>query len=248
MTRHVILTLAVAVTAAPYAAEAQTSAWGTNGYVSFNGMYEARTTTFESVTTPKINQEPARISTTLELPPGLVYDMSVGGRIKGNLGIGFGFAYFKRTEDAQMVGDIPHPFYFDQPRTLDATTPLDHEDFAVHMHGMWLLPVSKGFQIALFGGPTYFQIKQQSITDPKIEDDYPFDTVRLASSSATREKATSWGFNAGLDASRFFSQYVGVSGMVRFSRGHVKLTSAGSDTPPVDVGGLQVGAGIRFRY
>jgi hypothetical protein len=247
MTRHPLLTFLVAFFGATVAsiAEAQTTAWGTNGYVSFNGFYETRASTIETTTTPTINQEPAVLTTTARLPRGPLLDMTVGGRIKGNLGIGFSFSYYERSVEGRVVGDIPHPFYFNQPRRLDATLPLDHQNLAVHMHAMWLLPISKSFQMAVFGGPTYFQIKQQSISEAKIQDDYPFETVGLAEGSAALEQSTRWGLNAGLDASHFFSQYVGVGGMVRYSRSNLGL---GSDASSFDVGGLQVGGGIRFRY
>ncbi len=237
----VLLTLVVAPLA-----EAQTTAWGTNGYISFNGMYETRTSTIETITTPTIYQEPAVLRTTSELPRGPLFDLTVGGRIRGRLGIGFGFAYYERNAEGRVTGDVPHPLYFNQPRQLDATLPLDHQNLAIHMHAMWLLPLSKSFQMAVFGGPTYFQIKQQSISDAKLQDDYPFDTVGLAEGAAALTKSTRWGLNAGLDASHFFSQYVGVGGMVRYSRS--KLNLGGADAATSEVGGLQVGGGVRFRY
>lgn len=249
MTRDSLLALVVpfviCFTVVPVA-EAQTTAWGTNGYISLNGLYESRTSTIATTTTPTINQEPARLTTTAELARGPVYDLTVGGRIKGHLGIGFGFAYREQNAQGRVVGEVPHPFYFDQPRQLDATLPLDHKDFAVHMHAMWLLPISPTFQMAVFAGPTWFQIKQQSMTDARIQDEYPHDTVSLAESAGPLQTSSRWGLNAGVDASHFFSRYVGVSGLVRYSRSNLNL--GGSDTTSFEVGGLQVGGGLRFRY
>jgi hypothetical protein len=247
MTRHLLAALLVlgAGAAAAPRASAQTTAWGTNGYISFNGFYEARGSTFETTSAPTINQETARLTTRATLPKGPLVDVTVGGRVKGNLGIGFGFSYYERNVDGRVVGEVPHPFFFNQPRRLDATLPLDHQNLAIHMHAMWLLPLSPSFQMAVFGGPTYFQVKQQSITDVQLQDDYPFDEIGLAEGSAALEQTTRWGLNAGIDASHFFSRYVGVGGMVRYSRSQL---GAGSGASEFEVGGLQVGAGIRFRY
>jgi len=246
MTRHslVVLALLGLGTATAPDLQAQTTAWGTSGYISFNGLYEARQTTIGTTTRPIINQEEALLTTSARLPTGPVFDITVGGRITGNLGIGFGFAYREENADGRVVWQVPHPFYFNQPRQLDAALPLDHQNLAIHMHAMWLLPLSKSFQMAVFGGPTYFHVKQQQIKDVKIQEDFPFDTVGLATESTSLEKTTRWGLNAGADASYFFSRYVGVSGLVRYSRSDV---FGGSDSS-FDVGGVQVGGGIRFRY
>lgn len=247
MTRYPLLALLLVLvgTAGAPDALAQTAAWGTNGYISFNGFYETRASSIETTTTPTINQEAANITTTATLKRGPLFDVTVGGRIKGNLGIGFGFAYYERNALGHVVGDVPHPFYFNQPRRLDASLPLDHKNFAVHMHAMWLLPISPSFQMALFGGPTYFQIKQQSINDVQLRDEYPFEEVGLSQASSALTKSSRWGVNAGVDASHFFSQYLGVGGMVRYSRSKLGI---GSDASDAEVGGLQVGGGIRIRY
>jgi len=243
MPRPVVLAFALlALSAGP--AAAQSTAWGRNGYVSFNALVDVDSASYDTVTNLEINGETTQVTATHDLGLQPVFDVSAGGRIKGNLGLGFAFSYAKRSEDAKVTGEIPHPFYFGQPRTLEGTTPLDREDIAVHIQGMYLLQVSRPFQISVFGGGTWFRVNQETTKTITFKEGYPYDSVTI--DNVTREKleASRWGYNVGLDASYFFSRQIGVQGIARYSVATITLGSA----PPQDIGGLQVGAGLRIRY
>jgi hypothetical protein len=238
-----------AVLIAASSVSAQSTAWGSNGYVSFAGMYQTTKTTFGDSVHVTINQETGTLQTDQSIDAGPVYDVTTGGRLIGNFGVGFGFTYLRQNTGATVVGGVPHPFYFGQPRALSGNaTGLRHEERAVHVHAMWLVPVSESFQVAVFGGPTYFQVRQAMVSDVKFDDSYPFDTVSFSSVTTTEQKASRFGYNGGVDMSYFFTKYLGVGGIVRYSRGDVHLPSPDGGTTTVEVGGLQSGAGIRFRF
>ena len=236
---------AVALTADP--AAAQSSAWGNNGYVSFNGLYDVSTQRYDVTTTEDVNQETQRITTTQTVGKRPVYDVTLGGRLRGRLGMGYGFSYAKSRESATVSGSLPHPFYFDQPRTLDGATSLERSDFDVHIHMMWLVPLTDTFQVTLFGGPSWFNTSQQAVKSVAVSETYPYDTVALESVTLERKKGSTLGFNGGFDASYFFSEKLGVHALVRYSQGSVTFSSAAGRSS-VDVGGLQTGAGLRVRF
>jgi hypothetical protein len=238
-----------AIMVAASTASAQSTAWGDNGYVSFAGMYQTTTTAFGDVVDLTINQESSTVQTDQAVDKGPAYDVSAGGRLVGNFGVGFGFTYFRRNAGATVTGGIPHPFYFGQPRTLSGSaTGLRHEERAVHVDAMWLLPLSESFQVAVFGGPSYFQVRQAMVSEVQFADSYPFDSVTFSSVKTTEQKASRLGYNGGVDVSYFFSRYIGVGGLVRYSRGEVRLPSPDGGKTTVEAGGLQSGAGIRFRF
>jgi len=246
--RKIVATFGAMLIAAS-TASAQSTAWGENGYVSFAGMYQTTTTSFGDSVDLTINQESSTVQTDQSVETGPVYDVTAGGRLVGNFGIGFGFTYFRRNTGATVVGGIPHPFYFGQPRALTGSaTGLRHEERAVHVHAMWLLPVSDNFQLAVFGGPTYFQVRQAMVSDVQFDDSYPYDAVTFSSVMTKQQKAERFGYNGGVDISYFFARYVGVGGIVRYSRGNVHLPSPDGGKTTVEVGGLQSGAGVRFRF
>jgi hypothetical protein len=216
--------------------------------VSFNGVYQSSSTTFKTTSTIDKNHEQGELSTTHSILPGPVYDISAGGRIKGNLGIGYAASYFRRTEVGEISGGVPHPFYFNQPRAISGQSNLRREDLAIHLHAMWLVPVTESFQVALFGGPTYFRVTQQMVQNVEIAEEYPYDEVQLTSATTTQEHGSKVGMNAGVDLSWFFSEHVGVAGIVRYSRAVVSLPSTSGSPTSIEAGGLHPGAGIRVRF
>ncbi|MGE3510866.1 MAG: hypothetical protein AB7N65_18500 [Vicinamibacterales bacterium] len=226
---------------------AQESAWGPNGYISINGIYETTRRTTEIDTTEEINQETATITSVQEVGRRPLLDVTVGGRVRGNVGLGFGISYGVADDGATLTGDIPHPFYFDQPRSLNAPTTFDRSDLMLHIHPMWLIPIAPRLQATLFGGATWFQVRQQTVRTITVNDTYPYDDVSLGTVERERQTKSGWGYNAGFDVSYFFSRYVGVQGLVRYSHGTVTFNPGGVDSD-VTVGGLHAGAGLRIRY
>lgn len=239
------LTIVAALGASP--ALAQSSAWGTNGYVSINGLYETVAKENDLATRQDIHAETATITATQETGQRPLYDVTAGGRLRGNLGFGFGATFGQLDNEARVRGDIPHPFYFNQTRSLDGTAALERTDLMINLAAMWLIPASERVQLSLFGGPTWFQLKQQVVKSVTLTEGYPFDAVALNSVERERLTETAWGYHAGFDVSYFFSRHAGVQGLVRYSNGTVTLTTNGVDSD-ITVGGLHVGVGLRVRY
>lgn len=250
MTRALVFTVTLVATLGASPVWAQSSdwgAWGANGYVSLNGFYDIASRSSDLVTRPEINLEPATVTASPETGKKPLYDFTAGGRVRGNVGFGFGITFGTKTEDAPVRGSIPHPFYFNQPRTLVDSTSLERSDLMVHLAALWLVPVNDRFAVTAFGGPTWFQVKQETIRNLTLREAFPFETVAIDTVDRERLTRSRWGFNAGFDVSYYFSRYLGVQGLVRYSNGTVTITSTGTDSD-LKVGGLHAGAGLRIRY
>jgi hypothetical protein len=114
---------------------------------------------------------------------------------------------------------------------------------------MWLLPFSERVQAVVFGGPSYFAVKQAMVSNVSYTESYPFDTAQFTSVASSEQKASKFGFNAGAEVSYYFSEHVGVGGLLRVSRGTVEMaTTGGGPTVAVKAGGTHMGAGLRFRF
>lgn len=129
-----------------------------------------------------------------------------------------------------------------------SATGLRYQELAIHVHGMWLIAFSENVQAAIFGGPTFFKVMQPLVTRVDFTDNYPFDAATYTGVTTTEQHGSTLGYNGGADVSAFFSQYVGVGGIIRFSRGMVKVPSPGGGTATIEAGGLQTGAGLRVRF
>ena len=103
-------------------------------------------------------------------------------------------------------------------------------------------------QVMIFGGPSFFQVKQGIVTDFTYTNDYPFDEAQFAAATTTNTKASKMGFNAGGDLAFFFTRNVGLGATAQFSGTTVALPAAGGANQDVKVGGVKVGGGLRLRF
>ena len=110
------------------------------------------------------------------------------------------------------------------------------------------MPVNEAFEIAVFGGPTFFDIKQDLVTDVLFTNTYPYDTATYTGTTTGRQSESTVGFNAGADVTFYFSSHVGVGVLARFSRATIDLPSQDGGTVAVDTGGFQTGGGLRLRF
>jgi hypothetical protein len=242
-----VLTFCAAVVFARDAA-AQTSPWGKTGYVSLNGLYQSTPITFTTDTKLDMNQEAGEVRTGHRIDPGPVYDVTAGGKIKGNLGASYAVSYRRQTEVADVSAAVPHPLYYNQPRFVAGPAGLKREDLAMHVAAMWLVPVSETLQVSMFGGPTYFRVTQDVVRNVAVAETYPFDEAAYTGVASSSEHASNLGFNAGADVTMFFTRMLGVGGLVRYSQGTVNMPSPDGSTTAVKVGGLQTGVGLRVRF
>ena len=77
------------------------------------------------------------------------------------------------------------------------------------------------------------------------------DSVNLTDVRTESQKHTTTGFHLGVDAQYMFMKNAGVGGMLRYSKGSVDLkgpAESGSETFKLDTGGLEIAAGLRFRF
>jgi hypothetical protein len=210
--------------------------------VSINGIYQSADDTFSQEQTFPLNQEDARYTSSYEVKSGPGIDAGGAIRLWRQLGAGVAFTSFKDDRDITIEGTLPHPFFFNRPRAISGTTPGTREETAVHVNAVYFLPVSRKFEVLLFGGPSFFTVKQTVVNDIRYSESYPFDSATFTSAVVTEEKESKVGFNVGADVGFYFSKYIGVGGIVRFSRATIPF-SVGD----LEVGGAMVGGGVRLR-
>jgi hypothetical protein len=224
-------------------------AWGQNGFIGFNGLYQNRVVRFDDQATFRVENEDGSLRSSHEVKPGPAFDVSAGGRLAGGFGIGFGFSYHRRNGVAAVDASVPHPFYFDRPRQVAGSAPdLAREERALHVAAMWLLPLSEKLNVVVFGGPSYVNVKQTLVTNIQYTEQFPFDSADFV--RADTEERSEWGlgYNAGVDLTYYMTDVMGIGGIVRFSKATIDLPGTAGATVRTEAGGTQVGAGLRFKF
>jgi len=185
---------------------------------------------------------------------GSFFDIGGGFKLSRNFFVGASSTQgSKQTRDITVNASVPSPVFTDTFRSTSATaTGLEHKERAIHLQALLQIPVTVEFGVTLFAGPTFFTIEDELVSGFSLsETGGGFTSVNLTDIRTEGQKHTMTGFHAGFDAQYMFMKNAGVGGMVRYSKGSVDLDApadTGSERFKIDTGGLEIGAGLRFRF
>jgi hypothetical protein len=219
------------------------------GFVVVNGGYQLTTNDFADGAVRRENAEDGRIDATYALKSGLAFDVATGGVLWRRLAVGVGVSRFSTVTPGSLRATIPHPFFFNQARSISGeVNDLKREELAVHVQARGIFPVGTRLQVMVFGGPSFFQVKQDVITDVTFDESYPYDEASFRSAATTGASVSTIGFNVGGDVAFFFTRQVGIGATVQFASATVDVPGLLGSTQPVKVGGGQAGFGLRLRF
>jgi outer membrane protein with beta-barrel domain len=236
---------ALLLTTLPASAQGQ---WTGRGWVSVNGGYQSTANDFTNRQTIEIYAEEGTLDTAYPVKAAPLFDAGGGVRVWKGLGVGASVSGYNKKNASDVTGEIPHPFFFGQPRDIEGVSdPLAREELGVHIEARWVVPVSNKIVVSVFGGPSYFNVKQELITEVELDETYPFDAAALSGVVTQTQTQSKFGFNAGVDLAYFFSNRFGVGGMLRVSRAKLEF-DVGGDVLTLNAGGTQVGGGVRIRF
>ena len=219
------------------------------GFVSINGGYQASSTDFRHSLVFTEFVEQGSVDSSYTVKSGPQFDIGGGARVWRSLGIGVGVTRFSKSGAASVTGKIPHPLFFNQPRSVGGEAAgLKREELAVHIQAMAIVPTGERLSVAVFAGPSFFSVKQELVQKLQYSQQYPYDTATFSGADTSTPSESTIGFNAGADVGYFFARNVGIGGVIRFSRASVDFTSIDGETLAADAGGVQAGAGLRLRF
>jgi hypothetical protein len=232
-------------------AQAQGGTWADRGYVNFGFGVESGSSALTETANLTIYEEAATVTSSAEWTSGSLIDAGFGVRVWRNLTVGLGYHQEENDANGQLTGSIPSPIFFNRPRQLDQDVVLERKEKAVHLVLGWVLPLSEKFDVMLFGGPSFFRLEQDVVTDVEIGEQGPPFTTVVADPSITTQKKSLTGYNVGVDGTYIVwsndDVRIGAGGFVRFTQatGDIDMITGSQST---DVGGMQFGFGARLRF
>ena len=236
---------------APAPTQGQSNAWmpaGGRVFVTINGLYQPGHETIEQAVSYGVYEETATASATQDVKNGGgMFDIG-GGYRTNRYGIGISYTQFKSNNSAAISASIPHPLFFDQPRTVSITLDgLEHTEHVVHLQAYYFVPVAEKMDVGVFIGPSFFSVKQDFVTGlGAFTESSDFSTVTIPTGKGTAEDSPV-GFNLGGEVTYSFTPNVAGAFLLRFSRANADFDFEGTDVSR-NVGDVQVGAGIRLRF
>ena len=171
-----------------------------------------------------------------------------GGYRTGSFGVGLSFTASKNTNAAEVSGSIPHPIFFDRPRTVATSVDgMEHKERVVHLQAYYFVPVAEKMDVGVFVGPSFYTVKQDYVTGlGAFTESSNFATVTLPVGRATAKKSPV-GFNIGAEGTYSITPNVAGAILLRYSRATADLDLGGQEFK-MKVGDFQIGGGVRLRF
>ena len=237
--------LAFGLCAVPQIASAQTMQWTDKGYVTFNVGAQVGSDDLNTSSSFTLYDETGTVTSTQRVKSGAFFEIGGAYRVWGrNVLAGVSFSRMSSDSNVALTASIPDPVFFDRPRSVTATqSGAGHSENVLHLDAIWMIPVANKLDVGVFAGPSIFMVKQDTIgtlTASNVTE--PGPTVNAPLSDVSK---TSVGINLGVDVQYLVRNNIAVGGLFRYTWGAVDIDGA-SDS--LGVGGLQIGAGIRYRF
>jgi len=251
MNKPVVFLFACSVFAGTaHVASAQSQAQD-RGYINIGWGVESGSSAMTDTRTSQRYDETETITTSAEFTSGSLFDVGMGLRVFKNFTVGIAYHQEQNDTESTITGSIPSPVFFNRPRTLNVTEPLNRKEMATHLVLGWWVPIGDKFDVMVSGGPSFFRLTQDAVSEvTPTEPGGNFTTVSASVDTTERSKSVT-GFNVGADATYIVwsndSVRIGAGGFVRFTQASTEIEML-SSSQPTDVGGVQFGFGARIRF
>lgn len=229
----------VALCAAATPAHAQMT-WTDKGFVNANVGFQAGSQDFAATTPFDIYGETGSVASTMETKVGGFFDIAAGYKVWRNLALGLGYSIGTGSSDAVVNASVPDPLVFDAFRSVSSNvSDVTHREQAFHITGTWMIPVTDKVDVGIAFGPTIFNVNQDVPNGVDVTE--PGPSITRVNVDDVGETAV--GFHLGVDVTYLLTPRIGVGGLARYTRGSTEI--GGND---LDLGGFQIGAGLRVRF
>ena len=179
--------------------------WEHRAFLAVNVGFQATASDFTDNATFTLFVEEGDSAANYSGETGFVFDAAGGVRVWRNLAIGVGVSIFDTDSSATVTARLPHPFHFDRHRQVDGTAAgLTRREIGIHVQATWMVPVSDRLELSFFGGPTFFTVDHDLVTEVMFEHAFPFDTASFTGTAMNSQSESTVGFYAGIDVAFYF--------------------------------------------
>lgn len=216
--------------------------------VSVNGIQQTGTSAVDSTVSFTANAETATFTSHFPVKAGPGFDAGIRLRLRGAFGIGAAISQFSATGTADISAKIPHPFFFNQPRSISGSAGMTRDETVVRVSLVVASAPGKKLQFSAFAGPAFFSVKQDLVDSVTYTDAYPYDTATFGQAATRKVSLSKVGFAAGGDVAYFFSSRIGLGVSAVVASTTINTKASDSSSLDISAGGTQIGAGLRLRF
>jgi hypothetical protein len=231
---------------APAPAVAQTAK--SRGTVYANGGYQTGTESMTVTGTIVANADTGSFTSTFKPKSGTSIDVGGSARVWKALSVGVAYTTFSADGQPDVSAEIPHPFFFNQPRSVSGQVGVSRSEKAFHIRAVFTSAPGKKIQFSAFGGPVVFSVTQDVVTGVSYSDAYPYDSATFASASTKQVSQSKTGFGGGADVAYYFTDHIGLGASATLAKATITTAQSDGTSLSIKVGGAIVGIGLRVRF
>ena len=221
--------------------------WTDMGFITISGGAQPTARSLRTTGSTPLFGETATWDSTVGVGSAGLFDLNGGYRVWRNVAVALGYSRYSDTSSVGVTASIPDPLFFDMATVENLTgSGLSHSENALHLSAAYVLPITDRIDVTVLGGPTFFFVKKDVVSDITVTDG------TLASATRTRLEETTTGGHFTLDVRyrllgpRWGLQHIGAGIFVRYTGGSIDGGSVGAGD--IGVGGFNYGAGVRIGF
>jgi outer membrane protein with beta-barrel domain len=205
--------------------------------------------TFTQDASFNVNVETASLTAEHGAKASPLIDVGTGVRIARHVWVQVSFTSASHEADATVSASIPHPLLFNRPRPVQGAVPgLSRTELGVHVDAMWAFATGGAVDLKLMAGPTFFNVKQDLVSQVNYTESYPFDTASFNGAATTERSKSGVGFNAAVDVGRTLTSMIAIGAIIRYSAASLDFADPTTGSATVKAGGFEASGGVRVRF
>jgi opacity protein-like surface antigen len=228
--------------AVPASAQVKIRPWSDTIFASISGAGQTGTRSEATNFSFDLYEETATIDVTRDVKGSAFVDVTFGAALLNNIGAALSIWSRSAASDGAVTGSIPDPADFNSPRAVTSTVPgMAHRETWVGIQGVYGLGLTDKIDVLVMGGPAFANVEHDVATSASVLESSSGPVVTVETS---RQSKTFVGFMFGADVRYFFHKNIGAGGFLRWAGASGDFDNGS----PIEVGGFQFGAGVRFKY
>lgn len=198
---------------------------------------------------PLFGSEPGEMAARYRGSSGTAIEASMGYGVQRRLAIAVTLSTSSHDMDVDVAAaELPHPFFFDRPRSVEGAVAAAREQLSLHVSAIWRVREGKKLEFALFGGPSWFELEKEILVGLEFESAYPYDEAMLTEGIVQVHSSVTPGLHLGAEVAWWFRPRAGLLGTIRHVYGPDEFELPDGTRIDLDAGGLQALMGLRFRF
>ena len=217
--------------------------------------------TFAATTEFELFEEGGHFKSLYQPRSGGVVEGGISFLLWRNLAVGVDVSRLRSATPALLSTAVPHPFLFGFHRMATGVADgLERQQLVVSLRALWMMQLGDWLVVSAGGGPNFSHVRQDLVSSVEHSDgEFPFIDTVVVGHTADERSGTSRGFGAGIEVYSFalhrvpwlrsyqIVENIGLGLLIRYAWSSAPMTGSDGGLVPVDLGGLQLTMGLRFR-